>query len=290
MNDESNFLEELERQGQKRTTKKTKAKATTIETPSKKAENKKEDNYLFTLVIVAVIILGVIGIIFGYTKDKINKLNQGTDATKGLENQVASLQEQLTLMQEKAENLERQNLSNKEVVLDLFEKNRSLPEKTNTLNWLDLTADALNFTVKYPATWEPLISINTNKQERIVSLQPVGQVDFSNAITIKNDYADFAKLKIAEKEAIFAELDLIDRVDTDYGTIFYFINLDKENNEVPTILVLTADNIYKATFNISDKTKDNYFEYRKNFEEILSTFTPVTAKKVIVPAKTEEKN
>jgi hypothetical protein len=277
---DDNIIEELEQGGEKKD-KKGAPKAKKLQAKAEinsKRETDKESSFLFPLVVVAVVILAIIGVVFGYTKDKLTQINKGgTDVTKDLENQVGILKQKLDEMQKKAENLEKTNEVNKEVVIDLFDKSRVIPLKVNAANWNLLDNKDLSFMVSYPKSWEAINPIVDTKEKtqpktETISLQPVGKAEFVNAITIRSDYADFAKLKMSEKEEIFKELDVIDRADFPFGKMIYFINFDKENNEVPTILVLTADNIYRATFNIADKKADNYFEYRKTFEDVVATF------------------
>lgn len=283
-----NLVEDLEKEGGKKI-KKIKPKKEEEKKPADKVKPKREDNHLFNLVIAVVIILGIIGIVFGYTKDKLSEISQGgTEVTKALEQQVSGLQEELKNLQDKASNLEKDNLSSKNVVIDLFEKARRIPTKVNVTGWSTLDADGLSFTLSYPTTWEkvkPIIEAKEGeaaKAGEMIYLQPIGQTEFFNAVTVKADYADFAKLSINEKYEIFKDLDLIDTYTVDQGRMLYFINLDKDNNEVPTILILTEDNIYRATFNIYEKKLTNYFENRKLFEEIVSTFG-------ILPGATEKK-
>ncbi|NQT49474.1 hypothetical protein HQ571_02145 [Candidatus Kuenenbacteria bacterium] len=272
------IIEELEKEGDKKSSKKGKKKVNLPKIAQKsKKKKKKDDTHLFNLIIVAVVILGIIGIVFGYTKDKISEINKGgTAATKGLEQQVADLQTQLTLLEEKAQILEKDTLASKNVVIDLFEKTRKIPTKVNAGGWNVLEEPNLSFLVSFPKTWEKVVPVIKSdegvEQQNIAYLQPIGQTDFINAITIKSDYADFAELLIEEKMEIFGELDALDTFEFIHGKMIYFINLDKNNSEVPTILILTDDNIYRATFNITEKKIQGYFEYRKNFEEILSTF------------------
>lgn len=275
-----NFVENLEKEGNN----KRKIK------PKKPAEKgladtgtggKKEDNSVFSLIIAVVVILGIIGLVFGYTRDKIMEIKKGgNDITAGLEQQVSDLKSQLQGLQEKANELEKQSLSNKTVVLDLFEKLRRLPDKVNTASWSTLSDDALGFNLSFPSSWERVKAVVEQPAgSEVVYLQPIGQADFLNAVTIKGDYIDFAKLSLKEKKAIFEDLEQLDQKDFDGGQMIYFINLEKDNVEVPTILVLTGKNIYRATFNIANKKLDNYFEYRKNFEEIISTFAAIAKKK-----------
>jgi len=273
----------------KRTKQVLKAVVKKVETaPEKPATPKKEENLLFTLVIVAVVILGIIGIVFGYTKDKLKEMKTGgNDVTKQLEQQVAELKQQLTTVTEKTDNLEKDNLNNKEIVLDLYEKSRKLPTEVVITDWTPITDEKLGFTMSYPATWEavaPVAPAPVAEGEKVESvqmiyLQPIGVAEFANAITVKSDYADFAKMSLQDKLEVFQDLELIDSVSIKGGEMLYFLNADKDNNIVPTILILTKDNIYRATFNITNKKVSNYFEYRKNFEEIVRTFAVGEVKK-----------
>ncbi len=281
-----NIIEELERsEGKKSKSKKTKA-----ESPKKgKSGGSKGDGGLFSLAIVVVVILGVIGIVFGYTKDKIGELQKGgSEQTKGLEEQVQTLKTELLNLKQKTSSLEQENQTNKEAVLDLFDKSRKLPTKVETADWNVLRDPALSFTVSFPKTWESVKAVIQAEKEgqpapEAVSLQPIGQAEFINAVTIRTDYADFANLKLTEKEEIFKELEALDRRDFVGGKMIYFINLDKENKEVPTIILLTDKAIYRATFNITSRQAVKYVEYREDFEKIVSTFTLAT--KVAEPKK-----
>ena len=233
-------------------------------------------------MIAVVVILGIIGIVFGYTKDKISEIRKGgTDVTKGLEQQVLVLKDDINALKEKASSLEKDTISNKDVVIDLFEKTRKIPTKVDASNWNVLGDEKLSFSVSFPNTWEKVQSIvdPTSEQSEtaseVVYLQPIGQPDFLNSVTIKSDYADFAELSLKEKMEIFQDLDLLDSSKFVNGQMLYFINLDKDNNEVPTIIILTDDNIYRATFNISNKKLSGYFGFRKDFESIAATFALV---------------
>lgn len=273
-----NLIEKLEKEGAKKTNKKeTVKKAPAPEAAPKKSP--KDDSNIFNLVIASVIILGVVGIVFGYTKDKISEIKKGgTEVTKNLEQQVVDLKQQLEVLSDKASTLEKENISNKGVVIDLFDKYRSIPRKVKAENWQVLSSGNFNFTVSFPVDWEEVKAITPTaegdqaKKEEIVYLQPKGQANYINAVTIRSDYADFAKLPMNEKKEIFGDLEALDTYDFGQGKMIYFINFDKDNNEVPTILILTDKNIYRATFNISNKQIADYFKYRKDFEEIVSTF------------------
>lgn len=299
---DDNIVEELEGE-EKKNKKAAKSKKTTVKAeaePHSAAPNGKEAGFLFPLVVVSVVILAIIGVVFGYTKDKITEIrNGGTNVTNELGSQVNSLKQKLDEMQKKADVLEKTNEANKEVVIDLFDKSRVIPMKVNVADWNILENKELSFMVSFPKNWEvvnPIIDLKAKTQPKseAVSFQPIGKAEFLNAITIRSDYADFAKLKLAEKEEIFKELEVIDRAEFSFGKMIYFINFDKDNNEVPTILVLTNDNIYRATFNVSNKKTDNYFEYRKTFEDIVATFAlrtavaekPATDTKVVPEAPT----
>jgi hypothetical protein len=282
MVDDNNIIEEIEKGGEvkpKKKAKTTKKKAVKAKTMDIKRKEGKDDNYLFTLVIVTVVILGIIGIIFGYTKDKLSELKKGgTEVTKELENEVNSLKKKLSAMQDKTAEMEKETEINKDVVIDLFDKNRTIPTNVNAVEWKELGLVDLTFSVSFPQTWEmvrPIIETQAEEGvpvDELIYLQPIGQELYTGAITLKNDYADFSKISLEAKIEIFSELDVVDSVDFSFGKMIYFINLDQDNKEVPTILILTEDNIYRATFNVSDKKTSNYFEYRKDFEEIISTF------------------
>ena len=259
------------------------------ETETKSRRPKQVRDYgLLNFLVAGIVILGLIGLVFGYAKDRIKEVDQGG---KGLEAQMQTLKSELADLKAKADNLEQENLTNKSAVIDLFEKQRSIPRNINTVDWQILAEKDLSFVLSFPKTWEKVNAVVSAPKDgglssELVYLQPIGQDDFANALTIKSDYADFANLKMEEKLGLFKDLFLIDKIETPEMSMLYFLNLDENNLEIPTIMVLTPNKIYRATFNISDKKLNNYFEYRKNFEEIVATFKLV---KVEDPAKGEEK-
>ncbi len=243
----------------------------------------KRDNGWINLVIVSVVILAIVGLFFSYTKDKISKVKEDG---QGLEQEVEYLKTELANLQQKAEVLEKDSLTNKSALLDLFEKQRTIPEEVNITDWNLLTDEKIPFTLSFPKSWERVnVIIGEPEVENVVYLQPVASSDFSNAITLRTDYEEYFSLEIEKKKELFADLNLIYQKDATDFSLLYFINIDRHNREIPTVLILTTDKIYRATFNISDKKINNYFEYRKNFEEIMGTF-----KLVVLEKETDEKS
>lgn len=252
-------------------------------TTKKKPSNaKKEDNNLFIFIVGIVIILGIVGVLFGYTKDKFGELNlQGGTKTQTLEGQINELKNELKDLADKSEEIALENEYNKEVVIDLFDKNRELPESPDVANWQNLENEELSFIVSYPEDWtatEPVINQEKGDNDQVISkdetvyLQPNNDDDFINAITVKTDYQDFINLDLEDKLDIFKELDALDTYTFENGEMIYFINIDKNNQEIPTIIILTDNNIYRMTFNIADKKATNYFKYREQFEAMAITF------------------
>ena len=143
------------------------------------------------------------------------------------------------------------------MVIDLFDKERTLPRNPDVSAWQTLNNSDLSFNISYPATWEAVNPVVETKKtsnqkdykEETVVLQPKAQTDFINAVTVKTDYQDFASLPLKDKKQIFEDLPILDRYDFDSGEMIYFINIDKNNEEVPTVLILTKSNIYRSTFN-----------------------------------------
>jgi len=261
----------------KRVSKAKKPKLEVQEKEIRKSADSKGGNF-FNLIIVVVIILGIIGIVFGYTKSKITNIDKdGTEVSKGLENQIGDLKNQLRSLTEIAEKLEKENATSKNIVLDLFNKEREIPRQLNVEDWNILEEMGIGYTVSFPKHWEKVKSIlgpdnESGNVSQAAYFQPIGQPEFINAITIKEDYSDFSKLALSEKVEIFEELDALDIYKFDEGVMIYFINLDKNNEEVPTVIILTEDAIYRAIFNVSNKTSMNYFKYRQEFEEVIATF------------------
>ena len=240
-----------------------------------------------TTIIVFVVVLAVVGVLFGYMKDKFSRVSQeSVSKANSLESQVELLKQELADLKQKASVLEKDNLASKQVVIDLFDKERTLPRNPDVSAWQTLNNSDLSFNISYPATWEAVNPVVETKKtsnqkdykEETVVLQPKAQTDFINAVTVKTDYQDFASLPLKDKKQIFEDLPILDRYDFDSGEMIYFINIDKNNEEVPTVLILTKSNIYRATFNVTNKQLTNYFEYREDFEKMIVTFglnTPV---------------
>ncbi|MBT7007576.1 hypothetical protein HN958_03670 [Candidatus Falkowbacteria bacterium] len=271
------MAEELEQKEGKKSKSKAGAKK---EKATKSRKKDSEQSSVFMFIVGMVIILGIIGILFGYTKDKFKELsNTGFGQDQGIEGQLEQLEDELKALSEKSKQMEEENAYNKDIVIDLFDKTREIPRAPEVMDWEVLKSDDLSFVASYPKDWEavnPIINIKEtddgDQREEIVTLQPKKQTDYINAVTIKTDYADFISLTLDEKYEIFKELDELDSYETDSFTMIYFINIDSNDEKIPTILILSEDNIYRATFNITNKKAQNYFKYREDFEKILATF------------------
>lgn len=270
-------------------------------------------------IIAIVVILVIIGLVFAYTNGKLSKLQQSGAESQALAQQVEDLQQEIKTLTEKAKNLEEQNKESKDVVIDLFDKNRALPDNVDLTGWLVYANDKLNYQIQVPQNWQvakteestpektaeqPIekteeeskdkattekteeVEAVVPKQQITVHLQPKDEPNFVLAMTVKNDYLDLTPLTLAEKYELFKGLNFIDQKDFSAGKMLYYIDLDKNNNQIPTILILTEQDIYKMTFNVIDKTLSNYMTYRLDFEEIASTFKLV---KKAEPAATETK-
>ena len=254
---------------------------------------------LFTLAVVTIVILGVIGIVFGYTKDKLNELQGGGNAA-ALEEQIINLKNQLKDLSDKTLALEKLNAENKEIVASLFDKNRKLPASVDSSTWVNYTNSEAKVNLKLPETWEVVSAQKVasgstpapaegeaaadtpvlHEFQYIIMLQSKGELNFVQAVTIKDDYLDFAGLTLAEKYDIFKELNLLDERDLSFGKMLYFIDLDDAENEIPTVLILTENRILRATFNVYNKAFDKYIQFRQDFEAMMTT--------IDLAAKTED--
>jgi len=229
------------------------------------------DNVYFTLAVVVIVLLIIVGIIFGYTKDKLNELSDATGGTSNLSEQVAKLTADLTELEKKTEDLEKLNKENQVLVLDLWEKQRSVPESVDTKDWI-MHSDE-NLQVKIPQTWEIAQPImGEDEKQKGIYFQPLGQADYAQAISLFEDYEDFSELTLDEKYDIFKELNLIDEFDFSDGIGLYFLNLNDKEEQVPTVLFLTEKHIFRMSFNILDKQTSKYLDYRMDFEKIAATF------------------
>lgn len=267
--------------------------------------DKESDNVYFSLAVVAIVILIVIGIIFGYTKDKINKLNQAQEETKTLASQLQDVSSKLASLQDKTNTLESLNKENQALVVDILEKQREIPANVDTKTWTVYKDPSGAYQIKFPKTWElakPLIGPVSNENSAkeaaetdkaktdiqadseknppssITYFQPKAMPAFAQAVSIQEDYLDFASMSIKEKYAIFKDLKLIDEFDFDSGRGLYFLNLNDKGEQVPTVLFLTKKHIYRMTFNVLDKQTIGYLTYRGDFEKSTSTFTTVLNK------------
>jgi len=254
---------------------------------TKSTKSQKSDNVsLFTLAVVAILILGVVGVVFGYTKDQISQIQKG--GTEVLENEVDVLRAELADLNKKTKTLEEENAQNKEIVVNLFDKNRELPSDITVEGWAVYNNEEALLSLKTPSYWE-IESANrvmketetsddgeeiesSEPEEFVIFLQPQNDTDFNRSITVRDDYVNLWSLSLDQKYDIFSELDLLDEVDFSFGKMLYFIDLDNDDNQIPTILVLTEDRILRNTFNVYNKTLKNYIKYRIDFESIMVNF------------------
>ncbi|MBI5254612.1 hypothetical protein HY932_02425 [Candidatus Falkowbacteria bacterium] len=268
-------------------------------TPNKSTNksDKESDNVYFSLAVVVIVILVVIGIIFGYTKDKINKLNEAQEQSEALATQLQDVTKKIASLQDKTNTLEIINKENQALVVDMLEKERKIPDNVDTTNWTVYKDEDSAFQIKLPTTWEkakPLI-VNDQKSattqptdkttieketanpvtKAVVYFQPKAMPDFSQAVSIEEDYLDFAALTMKEKYDIFKDLKLIDEFNFVNGTGLYFLNLNDAGEQIPTVLLLTKKHIFRMSFNAIDKQAPGYLTYRSYFEKIASTFTTV---------------
>jgi hypothetical protein len=269
----------------------------------------------FALAVVAIVILGIVGIIFGYTKDQIAKVQKNTN-DQSLLTQIDSLKEQLNTLTDKANSLEDETSKNKEIVLSLFDKSRSLPDNLDMSTWKPYENKDMRIKLALAPGWEvgevsksaaavpkvesttaPVLPIkdvapttvdtSNTKELYTMVLQPVGDATAAGAITIKDDYADFWNLSIKDKAAMFADAALIDVFDSDDLNVktLYFIDAE---SKLPTIVILTTDRILRVTFNMASKTVKNYMQYRVDFESMamgVATIAPIEAKPLTGPEK-----
>jgi uncharacterized protein YoxC len=242
---------------------------------------RKPGNDFFIIIIVLVGALAIISLFWTNTKEKIKEIKSGGERyAEQLEGQVKILNDELAALRAKTENLEKENINNKEVVLEMFENNRKLPANVAGLsNWNTFSDENFDFTVQYPEGWENVRAVfspenaeDSETKHSAAVFQPEKNSDFMNAIVIKEDYFDFWNMSLREKEKIFAELIAMDKKEIAGGMLIYFLNFDKENREIPTVLVLLEKKIYRISFTIINKQFDRYLEYRKNFEEMAITF------------------
>ena len=254
--------------------------------PSDKG-GKDADNVYFSLAVVAIVILIIIGVIFGYTKDKINKLNQAQEDTKALATQLKDVTNKLTSLQDKTTNLEKLHKENQALVMDMLDKQREIPSAVDVKGWTVYKDAAGAYQVKLPATWEvaqPLIGGSPSAETKenpapakpapvVVYFQPKANPNFMQAVAIQEDYVDFAGLSISEKYDIFKELKLIDEFDFSGGVGLYLLNLNDKGEQVPTVLFLTKKHIYREMFNVVDRQLENYLTFRADFEKIAATFS-----------------
>jgi uncharacterized protein YoxC len=239
---------------------------------------KDADNVYFSLAVVAIVLLIIIGVIFGYTKDKINKLAQAQEDSKALATQLQEVTDKLTSLQDKTATLEKMHKENQAIVTDILDKQREIPASVETAGWTLYQNAGGAYQVKLPATWElaqPLMGADSGveKLSSVVYFQPKANPTFVQVVSVQEDYLDFAALSIKEKYEIFKELKLIDEFDFTSGLGLYFLNLNDKGEQVPTVLFLGKKHIYRMTFNVSDKQAVEYLTFRGDFEKIAATFT-----------------
>jgi hypothetical protein len=263
--------------------------------------------------IFAIIIIVIVGAAFAFNYKKMNDLQNG-DQSKTLNATIEDLKTEIQTLNDRAQELEKAAAESQDVVVDLFDKSRKLPTAVDAKDWFVYNNDKLSFSLKLPTTWEVVKTVDntvelktetpatvsakvttTNKTaavapapapqvQQTVYLQPKDDNKFILAMTFRNDYLNFSNYTLTQKADLFKDIKKIDSKDFAMGKMIYYIDIDKENHEIPTILVLTDKAIYRATFNILDKKLENYMKYRVDFENIVSTFGAV--QKVATPATT----
>jgi cation transport regulator ChaB len=254
---------------------------------TKKAKPAKNDNSSFgTLIAVVVVFLVIVGVVFAYTRNNLTVVKKGSDeAAKMLNEQVGALKDQLNGLKDKAAALEAENAASQQIVADLFDKNRKLPATVAPKDWPSYTNDALGFKIQLPADFEVarvdnITAVSTDKKitpkpQSAVFIQPKDAPDYKDLITIKNDYPDFAELKLADKYALFKDLNFLDQKDFTGGKLLYFVDVNKDNKQIPTVLILTDKQIYRMSFNLATKPGADYVKYREDFEQMAVAFTVV---------------
>lgn len=283
----------------------------TVQEKAKKTTNKEEQVSLFTLAVVAIVILAIVGVVFGYFRDQLSEIKKEGKENVALNSQLEILKKEISDLTSKAQKLELENIMNKEIVLNLFDKNRELPDEVNFEGWSVYKNEEAGVQLNIPSDWEvqsankiinsvekmPALS-NEQKKEQPVSpsektlisedavpqyqlmLQPKNVAEMIKAITLKDDYVDLWKLSLEEKQDVFAKINFIDQQEFDLGVLLYFIDIDDKDNQIPTVLILTDDRIMRATFNILDRNVSNYVKYRLDFEALVTgiEFLPVAEK------------
>ena len=295
------LIKNLEEQEVAKEAKPTKTKGSKVKTKPVKQGGSKGG---LMFVVLAIII--IIAVVVAYNYKKLTDLTNGVQS-KEMKDQIETIKNDNQALRDRLESLEKENIESKNVVADLFDKSRELPKTVDSKDWLVYNNEKLLFSVKLPVYWEVVKTIDntvetpaaapatasakvtTSKTDKAavttpiapqiqqtVYLQPKDDVKFSVAMTIKNDYLNLSTLSVAQKFDVFKGLKLIDQRDYSFGKMLYYIDLDKDNNEIPTILILTDKAIYRATFNVMNKTLENYMKFRVDFENIASTFEVIT--------------
>lgn len=259
----------------------------------KQTNNSEETVSLFTLAVVAIVILAIVGVVFGYMRDQLSEIKKDGQENNALNSQVEVLKKEIKDLTNKAQKMELENIINKEIVLDLFDKNRELPDEVNFEGWSVYKNEEARLELKIPADWEiasaskimtkqaedkeesenldeAVIADEVVADQYMLIVQPRNVAELLKAVTIKDDYSEFWSLSLEEKEDLFKEIDLIDQQEISSGILLYYIDIDDQNNQIPTVLVLTADRILRATFNIFDRNVTNYVKYRMDFEALVT--------------------
>jgi hypothetical protein len=265
---------------------------------------KKERVSFFTLGVMAIVILAVIGLVFGYTHDKVAKLENSENETRALTEQLEALKAQVQKLTEKNEADGVAAGNKQEVLAFLFDRNHTLPGAVAAESWSVYNNPTALWQIRLPENWVVAKEEATDyiykadtlkafykknppeetgvKTVRVV-MEPKGDAAFAGAVMIQDYYPEYWWAMDKAQSVILEDLEIIDHLTGSLGEYYYYLSTNDEGQEIPTILIFSPERILRATFNVLNRKDSKYLDYRMDFENMIVTLdklepvAPITA-------------
>ena len=272
--------------------------------PAKESSVKKEKVSFFTLGVMAVVILGVIGLVFGYTRDKLTQLQKEEQETRALTEQIEALKSQVQDLAAKGEADGVAAANKQEILSFLFDRHHTLPNQVASESWTVYNNPTALWQMRLPENWtvakeeavdyiydadilKAFYKRNPPEETGVktvrVVMEPKGDAAFAGAVMIQDYYPEYWWAMDKAQSVILEDLEIIDHLTGSLGEYYYYLSINDEGQEIPTILIFSPERILRATFNVLNRKDSKYLDYRMDFENMIVTLdklepvAPITA-------------